>query len=235
MLSKPIQKLADFFLKFPGVGPKQAARFAFYLLREDSARARELAEAITKLHEEVKLCRQCYKTYDNNHASVADKAGLCEFCRDARRDKNQIMVVEKEVDLENIERTHKFGGLYHLLGGTISPLDSSAPIKLHLKDLFERVRALAQSGGAVDPVRDKLPEATAASLARGSIGVEVILATNPTADGDATALYLERVLGPLKNQHPAVKISRLGRGLTTGSELEYSDEVTITNALLNRK
>lgn len=213
MLSKPIQKLVDLFLKFPGVGPRQAARFVFYLLREDPSQVQALAEAVSKLHSEVKLCQRCYKTYDNNHAANAAGAGLCELCRSERRRVKVIMVVEKEVDLENVERTGKFNGLYHVLGGTISPLDSSAPAKLHLKELFELVRGLAQGGGEV----------------------EVILATNPTTEGDATALYLERVFAPLKNHYPRFKISRLGRGLTTGSELEYSDEVTIVNALINRK
>ena len=118
------------------------------------------------------------------------------------------MVIEKEQDLLNIERTKKFNGLYHILGGTISPLDSSAPVKLHLKDLFERVRKIIEE--------KKTPE--------------IILATNPTTEGDTTALYIERVLKPLN-----VKISRLGRGLGTGSELEYADELTIKEALTNRK
>ena len=213
MFSKPIQNLVGFFLKFPGVGPKQATRFVFYLLREDPAQMQALAEAVSKLHSEVKLCNWCYKTYDSNHVGSAAGAGLCELCRNDRRRAKTIMVVEKEVDLENVERTGKFDGLYHVLGGTISPLDSAAPARLRLKELFERVRGLGADGGEV----------------------EVILATNPTTEGDATALYLERVFAPLKNHYPGFKISRLGRGLTTGSELEYSDEITITNALLNRK
>ena len=117
------------------------------------------------------------------------------------------------MDLENIERTGKYDGLYHVLGGTVSPLDSQAPARLHLRELFSRIQLLATAGREV----------------------EVVLATNPTAEGDATALYLERILSPLKNQHPSLKLSRLGRGLTTGSELEYSDEVTIANALANRR
>ncbi len=213
MFSKPIQNLVEFFLKFPGVGPKQATRFVFHLLREDPERVRALAAAVAALHNEVKLCRQCYKTYDSNGPSAnSGQAGLCELCRSSRRNANQVLVVEKEIDLENIERSRKYDGLYHVLGGTISPLDSSAPAKLHLKELFERLQKIAASGEA-----------------------ELILATNPTAEGDATALYLERVFAPLKNQHTGFKISRLGRGLTTGSELEYSDDITIANALQNRK
>ena len=209
-------------MKFPGVGPRQATRFVFYLLREDRERAGELTEAISRLQDDVKLCTQCYKTFDANHAQAAvpQNAGLCEFCRNPRRNRNQVLVVEKEVDLENIERTRKYDGLYHVLGGAISPLDSSAPARLHLKELFERVQKLAAAG----------PDGTV-----GAGEVEVILAMNPTAEGDATALYLERVLSPLKNQYPQFRVSRLGRGLTTGSELEYSDDITIANALLNRK
>lgn len=211
MFSKPIQQLIEYFLKFPGVGPRQAARFVFYLLREEPEWVQELAGAIGGLKSEVKLCTRCYKTFDAN--SSGQPAELCEFCRDPRRNPAQVLVVEKEADLENIERTRKHVGLYHLLGGTVDPLDSQAPAKLHLRELFERIRKLAAAGG----------------------GVEVILATNPTAEGEATALYLERILAPLRNQHPGFKISRLGRGLTTGSELEYADDITISNALENRK
>ena len=214
MFAKPIQNLVELFMKFPGVGPRQAARFVFYLLREDAERVQALADAIGKLPHEVRFCQQCYKTFDTNHGAAALKpSGWCEFCRDPKRNKNQILVVEKETDLENIERSRRYDGLYHVLGGIIDPLDSAAPARLHIKELFERVRNFARDGAEV----------------------EVVLATNPTAEGDATALYLERVLSPLKNQPAGFKLSRLGRGLTTGSELEYSDEITIANALQNRK
>ena len=209
MLSKPIQTLIDHFLKFPGVGPKQATRFVFYLLREDTAEVTALAESISKLHDEVHLCHQCYKTFDMNGGNK----DLCEICRDSKRNPSAIMVVEKEVDLENIERTRKFNGQYHVLGGAVSPLDSSAPTRLHLRELFDRIQTRTKTGEAV----------------------EVILATNPTAEGDATSLYVERITTPLKNQYPNLTLSRLGRGLTTGSELEYSDDITIANAFENRK
>ena len=219
---RPIEKLIELFTKFPGIGPKQAARFAFYLLKEDSKTVNELSETIKELKEKVRFCRQCFKSVEldtntrmNTPASpelgrgqANDTNTLCEFCKDKNRDENIIMVIEKEQDLLNIERTKKFNGLYHILGGTISPLDSSAPVKLHLKDLFERVRKIIEE--------KKTPE--------------IILATNPTTEGDTTALYIERVLKPLN-----VKISRLGRGLGTGSELEYADELTIKEALTNRK
>ena len=218
MFAQPIQRLTEFFLKFPGVGPKQAARFAFYLLREDGAAVRALAEAIARIQDEVRLCGQCYKTFDANGAATPDAGGsngtaLCELCRNPKRNARQVLVIEKEADLENVERSRTYEGLYHVLGGIIDPLDSSAPARLHLKELFARMQALANAGGPL----------------------ELILGTNPTTEGDATALYLERVFAPLRGAHPSFRVSRLGRGLTTGSELEYSDEMTITNALQNRK
>lgn len=217
MLSKPIQNLTDHFIKFPGVGPKQATRFVFHVLRNDKTSAKSLAEAILKLHDEVHICRQCYKTFDTNGgANPSTELGasdLCELCRDSKRNEAEIMIVEKEVDLENIERTRKFHGLYHVLGGHVSPLDSSAPVRLHLRELFDRIQTHAKTGKEV----------------------EAILATNPTAEGEATSLYIERITKPLKSQYPGLKVSHLGRGLTTGSELEYSDDITIANALENRK
>ena len=201
----PIQKLIDLFTRFPGIGPRQASRFAFYLLGEDPKTVRALAENITELQKRVGFCAQCYASVERKDAS---RNLLCEYCRKQDREEALIMVVEKEADLSNIEKTKKFNGLYHVLGGTIDPLDSSAPGRLHIKELFERAKELKENGG----------------------GVEVILATNATTEGDGTALYLERVLRPLE-----IKVSRLGRGLTTGTELEYSDEMTIINALANRK
>lgn len=201
----PIQKLIDAFTRFPGIGPRQAARFAFYILGEDKNAVARLADALKNLHSKVGFCDSCYKSVE----LTDKKAGnLCEHCRDGNRSKSLLMVVEKEADLANIERTGKFSGVYHILNGTIDPLDSSAPARLHIKELFERAKSLKNSGQ----------------------NVEVVLATNATTEGDATALYLERTLKPLE-----IKISRLGRGLTTGTELEYSDEVTIINALTNRK
>lgn len=215
MFSKPVEKLAELFRTFPGVGPRQAARFVFHLLREDRVLAADLSRAIASLHDEVRLCSRCYKTYDINGGTPDESKnmGLCEICRNPRRNPQEVLVVEKEVDLANIETAGKYDGLYHILGGTVNPLDSSAPAKLHLRELFDRIASLAKSG---EPV-------------------EVVLATNPTAEGDATALYLERILSPLKNQYPALRTSRLGRGISSGSELEYADEVTIQNALQNRK
>ncbi len=217
MYPRLIQELIEEFTRFPGIGPRQAARFVFYLLKEDKMQIQNLADKIKRLPEEIGFCKQCYMSID---FGADGSKNLCKFCADAKRDKHIIMIVKKEADLQNIEKTHTFNGVYHVLNGTISPLDSSGPARLHIKELLDRVKKL---------LAEKKP-------------VEIILATNPTTEGDTTALYLERTLSPLKiNPHTkpgvsvGVKITRLGRGLTTGAELEYSDPETIVNALTNRR
>lgn len=214
MYPLPLQNLIEYFLKFPGIGPKQATRFAFFLLREDEEYRGNLARAVAQLGKEVKTCKQCYR-------SIQPTTGeLCDYCGDTKRNGEMIMVVEKEMDIENVEKTKQYSGLYHVLGGVISPLEASSPQKLHLKELFARVKRITES----------------------SKNCEVILATNATAEGDTTALYIQRILEPLSEKiNPALskkggaKITRLGRGLTTGSELEYSDPATIANALTSRR
>lgn len=204
MYPTPLQNLIEYFLKFPGIGPKQATRFAFFLLKEDEEYRKNFARAVAELKKEVGICKQCYRSMKPNTGT------LCDYCADKKRNAEMIMVVEKEMDMENVEKTRNYNGLYHILGGIISPLDQSSPEKLHMKDLFNRVKKLEES----------------------KKDMEVILATNATADGDTTALYIRRILEPLGEK---VKITRLGRGLTTGSELEYSDPETIKNALINRR
>lgn len=215
MYPTPLQTLIEYFLKFPGIGPKQATRFAFFLLGESGTYRKNLASAIAELGEKVSMCGQCYKSIDSDanirmRANNTDTRNLCEYCKDKKRDAATIMAVEKEVDMENVEKTRQYNGLYHILDGTISPLEPSSPEKLHLKELFNRVKTIATSGK----------------------NCEVILATNATAEGDATALYIQRILELVGNK---IKITRLGRGLTTGSELEYSDPQTIANALTSRR
>lgn len=204
MYPPPIQKLINAFTRFPGIGPRQAARFAFHLLADNRESTAELSRAINELHAKVAFCTTCYKSVERTEAVT----GNCELCKSDARDPAAVMIVEKEADLANIEKTGAYKGRYHVLGGTIDPLDSSAPTRLRIKELFERIKLLKAAGKSV----------------------EVILATNATTAGDATALYLDRTLRPL-----GVVITRLGRGLTTGTELEYSDGVTIANALTNRK
>ncbi|QQG45325.1 MAG: recombination protein RecR [Candidatus Sungiibacteriota bacterium] len=206
---KPVQNLIALFTKLPGIGPRQAARFSFFILKENNSFLQNLISALQEAGKKVSVCGQCFRTVERSD----DAPLLCVFCKDSRREKTIIAVVEKESDMQELEKTSAYHGLYHVLGGVISPLDPESPKRLHLKTLHERVRTLLGTN----------PE------------VEVILATNSTTEGDTTALYLERILEPLKNQHQGLKISRLGRGLSLGSELEYADEVTLKNALTNRK
>jgi recombination protein RecR len=202
MYSSQIRKLIDLFSKFPTVGPRTAARFVFYLLSLPEEKVKELTLEISKLKEEVKLCDSCFKSFEPPSADRSSR--FCEICRDPARKKELLCVVEKETDLIPIEKTKKYRGLYFILGGTISVLKKEELKKLKIKELLERV---------------KNPEVK-----------EVIIALNPTAEGEATALYLERQLKPL-----AKKTTRLGRGLPVGAELEYADDETLSSALESRR
>jgi len=203
MFSPSIQRLIGLFSKFPTVGPRTAARFVFYLLKLKKEEVEELLEAVSRLKEKVKLCSFCFKSFEGEKE-------LCEICSNPKRDKTLLCVVEKETDLETIEKTKKFKGLYFILGGTVSKLKS--PLFPHREDT-EDLRT------------EKLLEKV-----KNSEIEEVILALNPTPEGETTALYLERLLRPVNK-----KITRLGRGLPVGAELEYADAETLGSALEGRK
>lgn len=203
MYPKPIQKLIEHFSTLPGIGPRAAGRFVFALLKSEPEFLKEFGNSIANLSGAISLCAQCFKSIERD----AEKP-LCEFCANTHRIPHQIMVLEKEADLASIEKSGTFRGLYHILGGTLSALDSESPKKLKIRELYNR---------AAD-IKKRAPE------------LEMILATNPTPEGDMTANYIERVMEPL-----GIKITRLGRGITAGSELEYVDETTIIHAMKNRK
>lgn len=195
MYSPAIQKLIEQFSKFPTVGPRTAARFVFYLLELTKNEKNELIKSILSLGEKVKLCSFCFKPFEGEN-------NTCEICSDPRRDKSLLCIIEKETDMETIEKTKKYQGRYFILGGTVSKLRKEDIEKLRMKELQERLKDIK----------------------------EIILATNPTTEGESTALYLERLLKPSN-----IKITRLGRGLPVGSELEYADEETLSSAIDNRK
>ena len=194
-----INRLIESFLKFPGIGPRQAKRFVYFLAGESKAYVDNLAKLILEVKSGMKQCESCYRYFESKNAET----DLCPVCSGASRDSSVIMAVEKDVDLENIERTGNFRGKYFVLGGLLS-LAGNGTAEVRLKQLFEKVQ------------KEK--------------PAEIILATSATVEGENTNLYIERILEPLK-----VKITRLGRGLSTGAELEYSDSDTIENALKNRK
>ena len=200
MLAGPIQRLIDELSRLPGIGPKSAQRVAFYLLKMSQEDARRLAGSIIDVKEHVRLCTRCFNVTD---------AELCEYCRDPRRDPTVVCVVQEPPDIVAIERTREFGGLYHVLQGAISPIEGIGPDDLRVADLLGRIRHRDDGG---EPIR------------------EVILATNPNVEGEATAMYLARLLSPL-----GVRVTRLASGLPVGGDLEYADEVTLGKALEGRR
>jgi recombination protein RecR len=198
MYPPTIQKLIEIFSKFPTVGQRTATRFVFYLLKKEGKEIEELAQKILELKKKVKICHLCFKPFEG-------EGKICEICRDPARKRNLLCLVEKETDLETIEKTKKYQGLYFVLGGPIKKIKREELEKLRMKELEKRIR------------EDQKIE-------------EIILALNPTTEGEAIGLFLER---RLKNFNK--KITRLGRGLPTGGELEYADEETISFALENRR
>lgn len=205
MYPPAIKKLIEIFSRFPTVGPRTATRFAFYLLKTPEKEKKELIEAISRLSEEVKICRFCHKPFSG-------QGELCEICSDPSRDRTKICVVEKESDLEAIEKTEKYKGLYYILRKTISTLDKEEVKTLNIEDLKEKIKN-PRKFGILD-----------ASFK------EVILALNPTVAGGVTSQYLEKQLENL-----GIKVTRLGRGLPTGGEIEYADEETLGEALEGRR
>jgi recombination protein RecR len=194
MLSPAVENLVLQLSKLPGIGRRTAQRLAFHLLSARAEEALELAHAIEEMKSRVRFCRECGNLTESE---------LCDVCADARRDRSVICVVEQPVDVASLERTHEYRGLYHVLGGALSPLDGVEPGDLRIAGLLERV-------------------------ARGGVD-EVVLATNPTMTGEATAAYIaDRLRGK-------ARVTRLASGLPVGGDLEYADEVTLGRALAGRR
>ncbi|KKS44250.1 MAG: recombination protein RecR [Candidatus Azambacteria bacterium GW2011_GWA2_42_9] len=200
MYPKPIKEFIDKFAKLPGIGPRQAARLAFWLLNGPKETRQNLKRVLEGLDKDARTCGLCHYVIEN------DGNDKCHFCDNPSRDHKTICVVEKETDLATIERSGTYKGLYHVLGGLFSALDTAVPKHLKLPELINRIEN-----------RKKETE-------------EVILALSPTHEGDLTAHYLERLLKPSK-----VKITRLGRGLPYGSDVEFADAQTLSGALESRK
>ncbi len=190
----PLTKLTECFARLPGIGRKSAQRLAFHILRMPEEEAKAFANAILEAREKIGYCEICKNITDTPR---------CAICSDETRDKSTICVVEDPRDVIAIERTKEYHGLYHVLGGLISPMDGVGPENLFIKELLARM-----TDGAVK---------------------EVIMATNPTVEGEATAMYLSRLLKPM-----GVKVSRLAYGIPVGGNLEYADEVTLYRAIEGR-
>lgn len=198
MLPKALTNLTNALGLLPGVGPKTAERYAYYLFRSDAKIAEEIATALSELHDGVKSCPITF-------ALINADEEVSPLYADDSRDKTTVLVVEEPLDIYAIEATHGYKGTYHVLGGAISPIDGITPEQLHIKELIERVD------------KDEV--------------LEVIIATNPSVEGESTALLLEKVLHEKK---PELKLTRLARGLPLGVDLSYADQITLSAALENR-
>ena len=199
-LIEPVARLIEAFSRLPGIGPKTAQRLTYHLLRAPDSEARVLAGALVDVRDKVVFCDRCF--------NISDEA-LCPICRDPGRDGTKLCVVEEPLDVLALERTSEFKGLYHVLHGAISPIDGIGPDRLKIRELLGRADEAKRAG---EPL------------------AEVILATNPTLEGEATAMYLaERLEGTVG------VVSRIARGLPVGGDLEYADEVTLIRALQGRR
>ena len=197
---EPVARLIEAFNRLPGIGPKTAQRLTYHLLRAPDTEARTLASALVAVREQVVFCERCFNISD---------APLCPICRDPGRDPRRLCIVEEPLDVLALERTAEFRGRYHVLHGAISPIDGIGPDRLKIAELLDRVDAARDEGAPFD---------------------EVILATNPTLEGEATAMYLdERLAGKVGS------VTRIARGIPVGGDLEYADEVTLIRALQGRR
>ncbi|MBS1963479.1 MAG: recombination protein RecR [Bdellovibrionales bacterium] len=194
--SDPVSKLIFELSKLPGIGEKTATRLAYYVLKQDETYAAALADALVAAKKKVGLCSVCFTFTDTDP---------CRICNDASRDRAMISVVERPSDMNSIELSGTYKGVYHVLHGALSPLDGIGPDELKIRELMDRLRA------PVAPVR------------------EVLLAMNPSVEGDATSLYLTRLIRPL-----GVRVTQLAHGIPMGGQLEYTDRQTIGKAIENR-
>jgi recombination protein RecR len=189
-----IEKLIEEFSRFPGIGKKTAQRMAFFVLKQRKEEAQALSQAILDVKNKVSYCSVCFNITEDDPCSV---------CKDVKRDKSMVCVVEEANDVVALEKTNQYKGLYHVLGGVLSPLDGIGPEDLKVKELLSRLKKKGIK--------------------------EVIIATNPSTEGEATAIYLSKLIKPL-----GVKVTRIARGLPAGGDLEYADQTTLANALEGR-
>ncbi len=196
----PISKLTEYFREFPGIGPRQARRFVYFLLTRNTGYLDEISRLILEIKKNIRVCSSCFRFYQDGNSTT------CNICNNKNRDASQLMIVSRDVDFEAIEKSKFYNGYYFILGGNIPILDKEPEKRVRVKELKEK-------------------------LLKNKPG-EVILSLNVNAEGENTIEYLKTVIG---NVDSNIKITVLGRGLSTGSELEYSDTDTIKNALKNRE
>jgi len=192
--AETVERLISLFRKLPGVGPKSAGRLAFHILKMSTNEALELAETIKEVKEKVGFCDICQNISETSP---------CYICNDPKRDKTKICVVEEAMDVVSLEKVEGYRGLYHVLGGRLSPLDGIGPEDIKIQELLKRLPADVE---------------------------EIVIATNPTVEGEATAIYIAKLTKPL-----GVKVTRIARGIPVGADLEFADVVTLTRALEGRR
>lgn len=192
---KSVENLIKEFKKLPGIGPKSAKRIVFFLLKLSRSDILKLSQSLVEMKEKVRFCTECFGLTEEE---------VCYICRDESRNRKKICVVEEASDVVIIEKTGEYRGLYHVLGGLLSPIENIGPEEIRIPKLLERVKA-----NNID---------------------EIIIALNPTVEGESTAVYLKKILLPL-----GIKVTRLASGLPVGGDLEYADEVTIGRAISDRR
>ncbi len=201
-----IQKLTALFADFPGIGPRQAKRFVYFLLTRNQTYLNELTELIAKIKKDMSVCSSCFRFFTKKHADVQ----ACDICSAKNRDATLLTIVSRDVDFENLEKTGAYNGLYFILGGSVPILEQNPENRVRIKELVSSVKKKSENGLK-----------------------EIILALNANPEGENTADYIKKSLAPIVEKHSII-ISMLGRGLSTGTELEYSDSQTLKNALQNR-
>jgi recombination protein RecR len=214
----PVQRLVAELSKLPGIGSRTAQRLAFHILRASGEDASALAQAIVEVKEKIGLCEVCFNLADEPR---------CRICRDERRDRGLICVVEEPSDVIPMERTHEYHGVYHVLGGALSPIDGVDPEDLKIAELYARVVPREDGPPSGETPADPVATEGAPAAVR-----EVVLATNPTTTGEATALHIAHAL---RERVPGLTVTRLASGLPVGADLEYADEVTLGKALSGRR
>jgi len=203
-----IHKLTEYFSKLPGIGPRQSKRFVYFLLSRDNVFLEELSKLIISLKKDVSICRSCFRYFPSNHNTSTK---ICDVCSNKNRDNSVLMIVEKDSDFENVEKTNTYNGFYFILGGTLPILERDPNKKIRIIELMKKVESNRKE--------NKL--------------AEIIIATGLSTEGENTKDYLVSKLKPISEKNK-IKLSLLGRGLSTGTELEYIDTETIKNALQNR-
>lgn len=199
-IPRAVRQAIEHFEKLPGIGPKSAQRLVFYLLHNPESELQRFASTLTNLKQGTKICSRCHNVGEEDP---------CEICADQSRDTHTLCVVEQPLDVLALERSERYTGLYHVLHGSISPLNNIGPDQLYLRDILKRLQEGIE---------------------------EVVLATNPTMEGEATAMYIQQLISDYtREQGMTIRISRIGHGLPIGADIEYADGVTLARALEGRR